>query len=92
VITDPVPNVGSPIHFTAVNPGDWRMEFATKDERWTLPVIGWAVVVQHEDKYVTGIEPVVLENGWWALTLEQYLGDRDDQRGGMQWRLEEGRG
>jgi len=91
-----IPTVGSILQFT---PAAGRVSFVSGDERWDLPLIGWAVVVgwvaekdlDSDDlaTYETGIEPVVLDDetgGHYPYTMHHYLCDRD--AGTVRWAVE----
>ncbi len=63
-----IPTVGSALQLT---PATGRVSFVDEDERWDLPLIGWAVVVSRvvadrvdevAPTYETAIEPLVLDN------------------------------
>jgi hypothetical protein len=75
--------VGSVLSLCPVQPGQWVAEFVSlkTDERWTAPVVAWAVVVvanpnprTDDDLSETGLSPVVLdEDEGVPATIRDYL-------------------
>lgn len=57
----------------------WTAHFTGLKETWTEPVIGWAVVVTYTDdgSYEQGIRAVVLTEGRYAVTIVDYIEERD---------------
>jgi hypothetical protein len=78
------------ISFT-LDPTDRVVEFTAtggeSPETWDVPLIGWAVVSQPFDPQGgahTSLEPVVLEDGEYPVTLSRVLSTR---AGGVTWRI-----
>ena len=78
------------ISFT-LDPTDRVVEFTAAGDKtpdsWTVPLIGWAVVSQPFDPQGgahTDLDPVILENDQYAVTLSRYL---SAQAAGITWRL-----
>ncbi|MEV4212926.1 hypothetical protein [Micromonospora sp. NPDC049662] len=67
---------GSILNFAPADPDLWEVEFVDReDDRWTLPVIGHAVVVTHAAKDAgdladTGVYPVVEDDGTHSSIIE----------------------
>jgi len=56
-------------------------------ETWIVALVGWAVVSQPSDPQgglQTSLEPVILEDDQYAVTLSRYL---SAQAAGITWRL-----
>ena len=80
------PTAGSVLQLA---PATGHVFFVGEDERWSLPLIGWAVVVSWvaAPTYETAIEPLVLDNeDSGASTVRDYLRDRTGSR--VDWTVE----
>lgn len=66
----------------SIAPTSGRVRFTTDREEWTLPLVGWAVVVSwignpsafESEEYETDLDAVVLDEG--PMTLREYLSHR----------------
>ncbi len=68
------------LNFTPVDPDLWEVTFTSKDDTWTLPVIGFAVVVSYNGKddgelSESVLNPVVLDEEGFPAPVQQYLND-----------------
>lgn len=75
----------SVVSFTPVDPDLYEVAFTGKDDNWTLPVIGFAVVVTHagqdeHDLSETDVCPVLLTDDGYPVALPSYLQGWLDQR------------
>ena len=77
------PTVGTVLSMT---PAAGRVRFTTDAEEWTLPLIGWAVVVRwvsdpdegdDTDEYETDLDAVVLEGARYPMSLSEYMRDME---------------
>jgi len=77
------PTVGTVLSMT---PAAGRVRFTTDAEEWTLPLIGWAVVVRwvsdpdegdDTDEYETELDAAVLDDETGPMSLTWYLADRN---------------
>lgn len=84
---------GSAISFTPDHSGTYEVEFSCQGaENWREPIIGWAVVVVHEEEdengalvHDTEIQPVVRDSDdGMAATIADYRANRN---GFIVWRL-----
>lgn len=72
------PTEGTILNLT---PAAGTVEFTTKGESWTLPLIGWAVVVTYlgdEEEgagleYETSVHPVILAEDQYPETVPTFL-------------------
>lgn len=89
------PERGAVLSFTPDAECRWRAEFTTSgadgrgDRGWAEAVIGWAVVVTFVDTvtgtYSSEIQPVLLDEGRYAISMQRYLDARDQSN--LEWRL-----
>ena len=77
------PTVGTVLSMT---PASGRVRFTAADsEEWTLPLIGWAVVVRwvgnpgayESEEYETDLDAAVLDDETGPMSLTWYLADRN---------------
>ncbi|MBM0233368.1 hypothetical protein JNW91_16800 [Micromonospora sp. STR1_7] len=66
--------------FAPVDPDLYEVAFTGEDESWTLPVIGFAVVVTYaaqedHDLSETGVCPVLIGEDGYAVTLRDLLSE-----------------
>lgn len=81
-----IPTEGAILNMT---PAAGTVEFGAKGESWSMPLIGWAVVVTYlEDEgegagleYETSVHPVILTEGRYPVTLPDYLLHEIDSKG-----------
>lgn len=72
---------GSALNFTPIPPGQYEVTFtAPDDHQWTLPVIGFAVVVTYaaqedHDLSETGVRPVLIGEDGYVVTLPELLSE-----------------
>ena len=76
------PTVGTVLSMT---PASGRVRFTDADaEEWTVPLIGWAVVVSwvgkggyESEEYETDLAAVVLEGARYPMSLSEYMRDME---------------
>lgn len=73
--------VGSVVNMTAA-PAGWLVDFTEGEEKWTLPVVGWATYVQWKEEDEDGegdtntdLDVVVLVEEICPVPLTEYLRD-----------------
>lgn len=68
------------LNFSPVDPDLWEVTITGEEDTWTMPVIGFAVVVSYNGKDdgelgETVLNPVVLDEEGYPSPIQQYLND-----------------